>query len=91
MAEIVLWYVGKGSFLNGIPARHLTDLDLASWPLDASALVDSGLYVNECPVGVVIQDTGVLEKCACGTIDLRDGVDDAEARLASQALNKRRK
>jgi hypothetical protein len=47
---IVLRYIGyvnelgDPTFLDGVPARDLTELDIAERELDVDALVDSGLY-----------------------------------------------
>ena len=42
--KIVLRYVGKGAFLNGVPARDLTAMDIEERGLDVDALVKSPLY-----------------------------------------------
>lgn len=43
---MTLRYVGDGAALPGVPARDLTDDDLAAFALDADALVKTGLYTQ---------------------------------------------
>lgn len=40
---IVLRYVGN-AFLPGVPARDLTEADIAAYGLSSEALISSGLY-----------------------------------------------
>lgn len=40
---------GYGGSINGIPARDLTDEDIARLKLDADELIRGGLYINAVP------------------------------------------
>ena len=44
--EIVLRYIGNGSFIPGIPARDLTRDDLEHLETDVTVLLASGLYTK---------------------------------------------
>lgn len=44
--EIVLHYIGNGSFIPGIPARDLTRADMEHMEIDVTLLIESGLYLK---------------------------------------------
>lgn len=74
MDEIVWKYTGKGEFFDGIPARDLTQSDMARMDEDRKAVVErSGLY-RRAPRRIV---------AAPGTTELvvnegtRPGIEDA--------------
>ena len=80
----MLKYIGAGAFLQGVPARDLTEDEAAAH--DRAALLASRLYVEG-----VRGDEAALAVPAetSGEIVLSDGVSDAEATLASKALRAR--
>lgn len=43
-SKLVLRYVGRGAWLPDIPARDLSEADIAERHLDVKALAKSGLY-----------------------------------------------
>lgn len=86
---IVLWYLG-GGFIQGVPARDLTEDDFMVWPVDLGVLLASGLYSQEQPERSVNVEIVTAAAPCCGQIDLRDVVNDGEASLAGRALKQRR-
>ncbi len=72
---------GFGGFMVGVPARDLTDAEVEMYG-GAQKLLATGLYER----ADAAPEPGVPSAPAVGAIDLRDGVDDAEATLAGRTL-----
>lgn len=84
----MLQYVGAGTWFYGVPARDLTEVEVAALPISRVALLESGLYVavdgEPTPAPVAL--------CGdCGQIDMSDGVNEVEATLAGRALREKRR
>jgi hypothetical protein len=84
---MILRYVGNGNFIIGVPARDLTAVE-AEQNGGVDALTATRLYVRDEQIGEPIQL--IEDVTLSGVIDLTDGVDDSEAKLAGRALRKRR-
>jgi len=80
--EGMLRYLG-GGFLPGVPARDLTDDEVAQHG-GAERLRATGLYAPGKTQPVENSESEI------GIIDLRDGVSPDEATLAGKALHARR-
>ena len=81
-------FVGNpGQFIVGIPARDMAEDEARKYG-GADALIASRLYIKMDTHGEPI--VPIEEAALSGVIDLSDGVDDLEAKLAGQALQQRR-
>ena len=83
----MLRYLGEGNFIIGVPARDLTPVEAAQYG-GVDALAATGLYVQDNQPGEPIQP--IEDATLGGVIELSDGVDDSEAKLAGRALRRRR-
>jgi hypothetical protein len=79
-------YTGNGyEFIAGVPARDLTEAEFKELPqAQQDECIKSGLYV--LPANIKNKKPSAQK----AEIDLSDGVDDDEARLAGQALAARK-
>lgn len=87
MIETIYVFVGDGQGVPGLPHR-VTEAEAAA--IGASKLladaIENGNYRAEGEAA-----KAKAEPKASGSIDLADGTDDGEARLAGQALAERKK
>lgn len=102
-ATIVLRYVGNGAFVNGVPARDLTQTDIEQCGHSVEQLLafEPRVY-DDASSRIELLDSRVrddasertdapLAESSVAVVNLKDGVSEQEAHIAGRALRQRRK
>lgn len=101
--EVILRYVGDGAFLNGVPARDLTQADIEQCGHSVEQLLafqprvydDASSRTRESSDSMrddaSERTDAPLVESSVAVVNLTDGVSEQEAHVAGRALRQRRK